>query len=667
VKNQKKNPSDFMIRKSGVLIDKMNGEDIVALGASFQHSPMMLLVLEKSNIQTPKDLFQKSVMVTSDAKESADILAMLQSFKLDSTNVNFVPHSFNLDDLISGKVDAMACFISNEPLKLQKLGIPYKILYPKDYGFDFYEDILVTNNSFLKNNPTLVQNFYKATLKGWEYAYNNIEESSMIIYKKYNTQNKTLDDLIDEGRVLKTIAYDKKERIGTLEETKLIEMGSVFKLLGITTKEFESKGFIYEHNAPPIISFEFDNTLKISIAFIIFGSVIIAFIVFYYTNQLKGEILEKEIAKKEIEKKNIFLKNIIDTMENIVVVTDTISRQMIMGNHQFFEFIHMNTIEEFKGKYDCICEFFVQRDGYLQREMDGVNWTEYLVQNSDKVNKVIISYLGKEHLYFVHAKYLNEEKSAAMAVFTDITDMKALDDKVAYAQKSEALNEMISNIAHHWRQPLSLITTLASTMMVNFDLGIKNDDEMKIFLDKIIVTAQDISRMLDIFHQKMKSNDDDLNLITYDELESKIESYFEQRLRESGIILHISLEDEIKKENVLYLFLQVLKEIIQNSIDILENSDHETKIIFLNIKKVNEKIVFEVVDNGGGVCEENIGKIFEPYFTTYHQTQGKGLGLYMTQKILNSLPKSSITVQNKQFSYQDKLEFGLETIIKVGQ
>ncbi|MDX9744285.1 MAG: ABC transporter substrate-binding protein [Arcobacteraceae bacterium] len=93
--------SDFMIRKSSALIDKMNGEDIIILGTSYQHSPMVLMVLEKSGINTPKDLFGKKVMITGDAKDSASILAVLNSFKLDASNIRDFTLMFPLISQIS--------------------------------------------------------------------------------------------------------------------------------------------------------------------------------------------------------------------------------------------------------------------------------------------------------------------------------------------------------------------------------------------------------------------------------------------------------------------------------------------------------------------------------------------------------------------------------------
>ncbi len=78
--------------------------------------------------------------------------------------------------------------------------------------------MLFTTNEMIKKDPDSVKAFYDATIKGWEYAFLNIEESAKIIFENYNSQNKSLDNLIKEGQILKTLAYDKNERRKTMDK-----------------------------------------------------------------------------------------------------------------------------------------------------------------------------------------------------------------------------------------------------------------------------------------------------------------------------------------------------------------------------------------------------------------------------------------------------------------
>ena len=193
LENVLENDNTYSVGKSSLIIDRLQGHKIVLLNAIYQNSPMVLLSLKKSNIKSINDFKSKKIMLTSDARSAASINSMIKSEGIKTNEINFIPHSFKLDDLISGKTDLMGSYLSNEPYILKNKGIEYDIFNPKDYGFDFYGGILFTSQKELKNNPIRVKKFTEATLKGWAYAFENIEETAKLIYNKYNTQNKSLE------------------------------------------------------------------------------------------------------------------------------------------------------------------------------------------------------------------------------------------------------------------------------------------------------------------------------------------------------------------------------------------------------------------------------------------------------------------------------------------
>ncbi|MEA2050747.1 MAG: ABC transporter substrate-binding protein, partial [Campylobacterota bacterium] len=248
---------DFAIGRSSLIIDKSEGKDIVALAAIFQKSPLMLLTLKRDDIKQLSDLKHKNIMITSDAKSTASIMAMLNSKNILKDDINIQKHTFNLDDLINGKADAMASYVSNEPIKLKDKDIKYQIFHPKDYSFDLYSDILFTSSSFIKSNPKLTKDFYEASMKGWRYAFENIVESAQIIHTKYNTQNKTLLSYIKEGEILKDLVYHQgSQEIGCLDEDKLTKIVNIYKVMGFIKNDFDIKQFIYKHNTHKKIKFE---------------------------------------------------------------------------------------------------------------------------------------------------------------------------------------------------------------------------------------------------------------------------------------------------------------------------------------------------------------------------------------------------------------------------
>lgn len=138
------NKATYGIRKSSLIVDKFNGNNIVLLSTIFQNSPLVLITLKDSNIKSPKDLKNKEIMITDDAKDSASIRAMITSQGLNQNQIKFINHSFDLNDLINKNTDAIACYLSNEPFILENKNIEFNIINPQDYSFDFYEGILFT-------------------------------------------------------------------------------------------------------------------------------------------------------------------------------------------------------------------------------------------------------------------------------------------------------------------------------------------------------------------------------------------------------------------------------------------------------------------------------------------------------------------------------------------
>ena len=242
-----KDEAVYGIGKSSLIIDKFAGDDIILLSSIFQNSPMSLISLSSSNIKTPKDLINKKIMITNDAKESVSIKSLLMSEGVNFQDLNTQNFSSNeINDLINGNIDAIACYLSNEPFILKQKNIDFNIIHPNNYNFDFYEGILFTSQKELKNNPIRAQNFNQASIKGWEYAFNNIEKTAKIIYEKYNTQNKSLELLIFEGEVLKKLSKIDENLLGNINPRTIDEIKRIYSLLNLksTHISFETESII---------------------------------------------------------------------------------------------------------------------------------------------------------------------------------------------------------------------------------------------------------------------------------------------------------------------------------------------------------------------------------------------------------------------------------------
>lgn len=237
--------SNFGVGRSSLIIDRIHNKPITILGAIFQESPHILLAKKSSNIKSVSDLRNKRVMITGDLMISASIVAMLANQGLSLKDIKKQEHTFDLNDLIQGNTDIMGAYISNEPYQLKEKGIESYVLDPADYGFDLYSDLIFTSSEELSKHPERVQAFYKATLKGWEYAFSHIEETAKLIRTKYNTQNKSLDALIYEGRVLKKYAYVDDINLGHVDMNKIRRIADIYFILGLIKKEYIIDNILY--------------------------------------------------------------------------------------------------------------------------------------------------------------------------------------------------------------------------------------------------------------------------------------------------------------------------------------------------------------------------------------------------------------------------------------
>lgn len=401
---------DFAIGRSSLLINKINGDDIVILGAIFQHSPLMLLTTNEE-IKTIKDIKNKTIMITPDAEFTASITAMLNSNDINRKDLKIFKHSFNVDDLINKKVDLMSCYISNEPIILQEKGIKYKIFHPKDYGFDFYSDILFTSSKFIKENPLTTKSFYEATIKGWEYAFKNKTEAAEIIYKKYNTQNKSLINLIKEAEILESLVIDKDNRqIGYLDKNKLEKIFEVFKVLGLTNGKINLDNFIYTNNHHKKIIFEIAYEQKnMFIMLVISISIIFVLTIFF---------LSRIHTKKKL------LDAVINTSDDLIYYKD--QRLKYIGCNDAFKRFANKSENEILGKDDF--DIFENKFAKIFRDND----LKVLRTNKMSIDEEWLEFDNKLLLFQSKKRPLKytETKIGILGVSRDITSLYEIQKKL---------------------------------------------------------------------------------------------------------------------------------------------------------------------------------------------------------------------------------------------
>ena len=230
--------------------------------------------------------------------------------------------------------------------------------------------------------------------------------------------------------------------------------------------------------------------------------------------------------------------------------------------------------------------------------------------------------------------------------------------------KMAAMGEMLGNIAHQWRQPLSVITTASTGMKLQKELDILDDEAFNQSVTNITDSALYLSKTIDDFRNFFKI---DKTESTFD-IEGTFEKVFkltDGQFSHNDIIFIKNIE-EIKLCALENELIQALINILNNSKDALIELEKPTpRVIFIDVYKQNKKAIIKVKDNAGGIPKDIIDKVCEPYFTTKHQSQGTGIGLYMTSQIIKKNMNGTFKIENVEVKYENKIYKGIETTIEV--
>ena len=225
------------------------------------------------------------------------------------------------------------------------------------------------------------------------------------------------------------------------------------------------------------------------------------------------------------------------------------------------------------------------------------------------------------------------------------------DTMIAQQSKMAAMGEMIENIAHQWRQPLSTISTISSGIKLQYEYSNIDKEEAIKSMDTISATIKYLSQTIDDFRNYFNSKKEAIDFNLKNILE-RVCSLVEPQLYSKNIQI-IKNIDEITIYGSENEFLQVIINILNNSKDELEKKDIKYKYIFIDAKINKNKVSITIKDNAGGIDEKVIDKIFEPYFTTKDESKGTGIGLYMSKQIVEKHMNGKITVLNENYVYNN--------------
>ncbi len=447
----------------------------------------------------------------------------------------------------------------------------------------------------------------------------------------------------------------KKVKIYGLKKLMYLEKPILFdKYLVTTTQIKDIHGgemgffiFFFEEkklDKSKIYNFRFEYSSQVIVAVVIY----VLFILFLLNKNYVGR-LNKEVEKKtlKIGRQKKKLKELLNVYDNNVIFSKTDLKGYITYVSKAFCEISGYTKEELIGKPHNII-----RHPDMKKTVFKELWTTI---QSGKVWENEVKNLKKDGGYYwvysrVEPVYSQENQIIEyISTRTDITAKKKYEEhqlKMLNQTRMTALGEMLSNIAHQWRQPLSIITSVASSVSLKQELKMLKEVDLEKEMSSIMDSANYLSNIIESFRNFIR-NDKEFKAVSIKKSVDDVVQILDTTIKSN----HINIINNIEKNDIVIGMIsgeleQVLINIINNANEIFIERNIQDKNIILDLKVEKETITITLEDNAGGIPDDVINKIFDAYFTTKHKSQGTGLGLYMSYRIVTESLKGNLFVKN---------------------
>lgn len=600
--------------------------------------------------------------------------------------------------------------IENAQVKIEEFLLNYKALRA------YISNIQKLEVYRLQENNKLDPNYFNPILLSSTYGARNVNEFYNVFRKQHDQKPIIIRFASDNPRNLKNKANEKESKllkqfnenkiekhIEIIEDEKGTNLYYVLPTRKTTpdcmkchsdpklapkglVEHYGDKHGFYEKvgDIRAILSttYPLDEDLKVAkhrfisitfVTFIVFS--ISLLVVFLFTKKIENkndelESLNKNLDNKvkertqELEKEKHYIEALLNNTPNIILVTT--GKELLDCNKRLLEFFEFDTIEQFKEQHSCICEYFDLIDENKlseDKEIDGMNWCLYIVQKPFAVHTVSLTKNNEKHYFNISAIYLHKDKNEILVSLQNITELKKKDHVLIQQSKMASIADMLNNIAHQWRQPLSVISTASTGMLLKQEYGMLNNETIEKNLNLINKTSQNLSNTIDnfssYFTEDQKNTVVDINEVwqnAIDLIDAQYKDHTIEIVRDCEKIEIYGMKNDI---------LQIFISFLSNTKDAHATSTYPKKYLFINMYKQDDMIIIAVKDNAGGIKEDIIPNIFEPYFTTKHKSVGTGLGLYMVYETVINKLKGSIKVQNVEFEYEKNKYKGVEFIIKI--
>ncbi|MBP5985552.1 MAG: diguanylate cyclase [Azonexus sp.] len=310
--------ADFGVAASELALHRAKGEPVVALAAIVQNSPLVLLV-NRRKVTSVDALKGGRIMLTP---HETELFAYLRREGI--TNYTAVAHSFDPKDLISGRVDALSAYLTDEPYVLREAGFPYLAFNPSAAGINFYGDTLFTSEARARGSVARVRAFRAAAIQGWAYAMAHSEEIADLILKKYS-QRHNRDHLLFEANELKRLMQPELVEIGQQSAARWQQIAQTYAELDMLPEKHSIAGLIFEaeeRKLPPWFGFVLTGAIMLILA--------VAIAALYFarlTRSLSREMISRRVFERALRTSEERYRQLAEHSKDVIWTLDLATRR----------------------------------------------------------------------------------------------------------------------------------------------------------------------------------------------------------------------------------------------------------------------------------------------------------------------------------------------------
>ncbi|MBP1609767.1 MAG: sensor histidine kinase, partial [Acidobacteria bacterium] len=236
-------------------------------------------------------------------------------------------------------------------------------------------------------------------------------------------------------------------------------------------------------------------------------------------------------------------------------------------------------------------------------------------------------------------------KTLEVRISQAVDEMRRKDQAMIQQNSLAAMGEMIRNIAHQWRQPLNVVSMIIQSVQLKYESGTLTTEEMNSDVQGVMETILQMSQTIDDFRNFFQPNKVKRRFLISEAVNRAI-SLVSASLDSHNINVEIKTDDDVTVVGYQNEYSQVLLNILSNSCEACIEQSVADPRIFIRIAQENERSVLYIRDNCGGIPDDVILKIFDPYFTTRSPDKGTGIGLYMSKMIIEQNMGGHLTASN---------------------